>query len=290
MDILSNEIVRDVFREERNRFIRFLSIQKRHLWFWQLTLLILLCIPIVANFQSTLRYLYISQQYVFNVIVICWIFTIVLMPFLWPRKPGDYFHDDFKRGLNPRVWEYDGNWKVELDENSGPILSVSNSDRGGLVLNCLSWTDYEVQFEARIMTEWIGWIIRASSLNDYVHQKLGATNIHTLYKMTGVIQKVGELEHGLLLERKKWYPIRLLARGEWLSVYIKLDDKEHLIFQDQALGEKPPVTIEYTSKVLELPVPTHRQILTPSYRSGSFGFRLHDVEHAHYRRLRAYRL
>ena len=140
------------------------------------------------------------------------------------------------------------------------------------------------------MEEWIGWIVRASSLNDYVHQKLGTNKISTLYQISGIIRKVGEIEHGLSLELRKWYPIRILARGQWLSVYVRSDGKDHLVFQDQALGVKPPVTIEYATDVLEMGLQTSRQVLTPSYRSGSFGFRLHDKEHAQYRDLRAYHL
>lgn len=290
MDILSNEIIRDAFKEERNRLSRFIANQKRHLWFWLLLAMLASLIPIFANIEITLRYLYFNQQFVFNSIILIWIQAIVFLPYFWPRKPGDYFSDNFKGGLHPKIWEYDGDWKVVLDESSGPVLSVTNSDRGGLVIPCLAWTDYEIQFEAKMVTEWIGWIVRASSLNDYVHQKLGPTHIHTLYKMSGIIRKVGELEHGLDLELMRWYPIRILARGEWLSVYIKSDEKEHLIFQDQALGEKPPIMIEFTTNALELPIAAQTQVLTPSFRSGSFGFRLHDVEKAQYRRLRAFHL
>lgn len=177
-----------------------------------------------------------------------------------------------------------------MDENSGAILSVRDSDRGGLALPCLSWTDYELVFEARMLTEWIGWIVRASSLNEYVHQKLGPDNISTLYRMSGIIRKVGEMPHDLPIESNQWYRIRILARGEWLSVYVKIDGKEHLIFQDRALGEKPPVALELRSEQIEIPTQYSHQILAPSYRTGSFGFRLHDVEHAHYRRIGAYHL
>jgi len=290
MDVLSNQVIENVFPEERRRFLQWLREQKRRLIFWFATLLVILVLVFLRNIELIVPYLVFNSQSAFNLILVSWLLAIVLLPFWWPQKPGDFFSENFKSGLDPRIWEYDGEWKIELDENGSPVLNVRNSNRGGLALPCLAWTDYELRFETRIMKEWSGWIVRASSLNDYVHQKLGPDRIVTLYRVSGMLPKVGEIKHDLSIELKRWYKIRILARGDWLSVHIKIDGKDHLIFQDQALGVKPPIEVQFSSKVIEIPIVQSKQIVTPSYRKGSFGFRLYDVEQAQYRKLKAYRL
>jgi len=290
MDVLSNQVIENVFPEERRRFLQWLREQKRRLTFWFATLLVILVLVFLRNIELIVPYLVFNSQSTFNLILVSWLIAIVILPFRWPQKPGDFFSENFKSGLDPRIWEYDGEWKIELDENGSPVLNVRNSNRGGLALPCLAWTDYELRFETRIMKECSGWIVRASSLNDYVHQKLGHDRIVTLYRVSGMLPKVGEIKHDLPIELKRWYQIRILARGDWLSVHIKIDGKDHLIFQDQALGVKPPIEVQFSSKEIEIPTVQSKQIVTPSYRKGSFGFRLYDVEQAQYRKLKAYRL
>lgn len=105
--------------------------------------------------------------------------------------------------MDPRTWEYSGNWKVELDENGSSVLTVTDSNLGGLALPCLSWADYEVRFDMRIIESQAGWIIRASRLNDYVLQKLDLEKITTLYRVSGLLPTLGKLDHNLSIESGK---------------------------------------------------------------------------------------
>jgi len=292
MDQLPNpiQIIEGVFPEERRRFYRFLRQQKRRLRFWLFMLVIAATYLILRNVQVVVPFVFLNSQLVVNWIALLWIVSVAALPLIWPERPGDYFSDRFKSGLNPRIWEFDGDWKAELDENAKPTLSVTNSNRGGLALPCLAWSDYEVLFESRIVHEWTGWIIRASSLNDYVHQKLGPTELHTHYRVSGFLLPVIEITHGQPIEAMTWYQIRLLARGNWLSVYVKVNGKERLLFQKDVLGVQPPIEVEFKGKRGEISPSERRQLLVPNYRAGSFGFRLFGEEKAHFRNLKAYRL
>jgi hypothetical protein len=290
IDELSNEIIRNVFPEERFRFYRFLRQQKRSLRSWLFFVTILMIIFLSINLNHIIPYLWINFQTALNTTLVSWIITIVIFPFVWPFKRGDYFSDDFRNGLDPRIWQYDGNWKVELGEDGKALLTVTDSNIGGLALPCLPWTDYEVNFEMRILNLDGGWIIRASGLYDYVHQKLNKEKIVTLYRISGVFPKVGEMKHGEPIKLNMWYPIRLLARGEWLSVYVKVNGKESLVFQDRALGDKSPIQVGFIQKIEEGSSVSSQQLIAPSFRSGSFGFRIHGEECAQYRKIRAYRL
>jgi len=287
---LSNRIVTEIFPEEERRVLRWLRTQKRNLRNWLVALLAVIGYVFVSNIQAIIPFLALNFQLVFDTVLVVWIGVLVALPFLWPQKPGDMFTEDFKRGLNPRVWEYEGGWKVELDEDGHSVLTVTDSNLGGLALPCLSWADFELQFDTRIIAGNTGWIIRASSLNDYVHQKLDTVRLATLYRVEGLLPTVGSIEHSLPIHEKQWFSVRLLARGNWLSTYMKLKGKEHLIFQDQALGVKPPAQVEVRSEE-KYPHPfAATTIVTPSFRTGSFGFRLHVKDKAQYRNLRAYRL
>ena len=46
----------------------------------------------------------------------------------------------FESGLDPRLWEYEDGYKVELDEDGGAVHTATGADRGGLTLPCLSWS------------------------------------------------------------------------------------------------------------------------------------------------------
>lgn len=287
---LSNDIVRNVFPEEKRRFFRFLQEQKRKARSWLAFFTSLAVLLFLLNIQVTLPYLMLNFQKSIITVLFFWILAIVLLPFIWPFKKGDYFAEDFKRGLDPRIWQFEGDWKVELDEDGNSVLTVTNSNIGGIALPYLHWTDYEFSFDMRILNHDGGWIIRASGLYDYVHQKIDRTELVTFYRIAGHFPEVGRIVHGKAIDFDTWYPVRLLARGEWLSVYLTIEGKEALIFQDRALGDKPPVTVLYQPTKKKQGPPATQAVISPSFRSGSFGFRVHGEERAQYRRIRVYRL
>ena len=103
--------------------------------------------PILLDPATAIRFVVQYQQLAFNCVMVSWLITAIAVPFLWPQKPGDYFHDNFSAGVNPRVWNYVGQWQSRLDENGKPVLVVTESEMGGIAIPCLSWVDYELEFE-----------------------------------------------------------------------------------------------------------------------------------------------
>lgn len=97
MRILSDEIIRGLFIEETNRIVRWLREQKRHLRSWIVAAILLLLYICFRNIEEILAYIYLNQQFVLNVVVIFWIIVVVVIPFLWPQKPGEFFKDDLKK-------------------------------------------------------------------------------------------------------------------------------------------------------------------------------------------------
>ena len=290
MNNIPEQIVENVFPEERKRLLRYLREQKRNLVLWLVLFATLGLLYLGMNLIPTLRYIISNPQVTLNWILFWWIITIVVVSSVWPQKPGDVFREDFKKGINPRVWEYEGNWKTELDEKGKPVLTVTHSELGGLVIPCLSWTDYEVEFATRILNQCTGWLIRASSLNDCVMIQITATHVRPHVRAGGVWLLIGEYEHNLPIKTSEWYGIRTLARGAWVTVYVTIDGKEHMVLQSRILGTRPPVRAEIELVGSEPAGDKASQLLSVSVRTGSFGFRLYGSEEAQFRSLRAYGL
>jgi hypothetical protein len=212
------------------------------------------------------------------------------LPFIWPEKPGDVFSEDFKSGINPRVWEWEGNWKTELDEGGKPILTVTDSELGGLVISCRAWADYELQFDTRIIKECTGWIVRSVDLNDCVMFQLRPELFRPHIRANGIWIRADNLKHGLSIKPSIWYSVRTLVRGSWATVYITVDGREHLVFQDRIFGTQPAVTVELHPMGNQTPDAKPTQVVNISVRVGAFGFRLSGNEMAQFRNIRAYKL
>jgi len=290
MNELPKQVIENVFPEERNRVFAWVKAQKRNLRAWLFALIILSLGYLGSNFQEVFRFVSANQQATYNWVVACWLLAIVALPFIWPEKPGDTFSDAFKSGINPRVWEWEGNWKTELDEGGKPILTVTDSELGGLAIPCRAWTDYELQFDTRIIKECTGWIVRSSNLNDCAMFQLKPELFRPHIRANGIWIRADNLKHGLQIKTGIWYSVRTLVRGSWATVYITVDGKEHLVFQNRFFGTQPAVSVELRPMANQTPDAKTTQVVNISVRVGSFGFRLSGNEMAQFRNIRAYKL
>ncbi len=290
MNRLTDQIVEEVFPEERRRLVVWLNEQKRHLRSWTVLIIILLLIPVILRLPLVVGYIVFHSRLILDLLYFAWLLTVVCIPFIWPQKPGDVFIGHFKSGINPAVWEFEGDWRAELDEYKSTVLSVTASDPGGLALPCLSWTDYELLFDTRIINKVTAWTVRASSLNECVMFQLGPKILLPHYRVSGVWIPLSEIEHGLPIRQHEWFSVRTLIRGPWATIYVSIDGKLHPLFQQRILGTQPPITISINQPPHQIPSAPSRQIVSPTYRSGSFGFRLSSDEHAQFKNLKTYRL
>lgn len=290
LDETSKRLIEEIFAEERKAFIDWIRDRKGRPSFWLVIATVASFAVLLALRHSALQFALVYPQFILNCLFLSLIVATIVAPFIWPIKPGDYFSDKFKKGLSPAKWEFDGEWKADRDESGKPCLTVTNSDRGGLALPCLSWADFEVNFETRILSGYTGWVVRASSMNEYVHIKLSVEQLSRLYRVATVWIPLGAFKHGIPFKLSEWYPVRIVARSNWLTIYIVVDDKRYRILQEDILGIRPPVAVELRSDRIELPYGQNKQLLEPSFRSGSFGFRVHADNKAQFRNLRAYHL
>lgn len=283
------EVVKEVFPEERRKVVSWLREQKRHLRFWTVLTIALFLVPIVARAQDVLAFAASHARTLTDVLFFSWLIVSIFLSFVWPQKPGDFFRDRFRAGINPSVWDYEGEWRVEPDEDGRNVLSVTRSERGGIALPCLAWTDYELQFDTRIINKATAWLVRASSLNDSIMFQLSTKTLFPHYRISGLWLPFDQIEHNLPIIAKEWMTVKTLVRGPWATIYVTLQGQQHRIFQDRIAGTPPPVTVQIGPEALQMPATPSRQVISTSFRTGSFGFRLSTDEHAHFRNVQAYR-
>ena len=293
MSDLSSQIIQNIFPEERNKFILFLREQKRNVRNWLAVLTIAGLVILLSNLDAVVVAVVLNSQVTINWILFLYIVALCIIPSVWPQKPGDFFADDFRKGLDPQIWEAPGQgWKVELDENGKPVLTVTNSERGGLATPCLSWTDYEVRFDTRILNKCTAWIVRASSLNNYAMIQLEDKSINPHRRAAGMwIEKwIEKKPHDFTFKKGQWYSVQTILRGAWIQVWVTVDNDQHLLYQGEILGTQRPQEVHLTT--YDEKAQTHEgiTILDASYRIGSFGFRLSGDEKAQFRNVRAYKL
>ncbi len=71
------------------------------------------------------------------------------------------FKDNFRNNLFLN-WDFEGDWSIERG-----TLRIRNSERGGITKVGALWENYTLSFDARIINECLGVIVRAQNLDDY---------------------------------------------------------------------------------------------------------------------------
>lgn len=290
MSDFPKQVIENIFPEEKNHVISWAKLQKQNLRAWIFALVVIGLCYLGLNYQIVILYLSTNAQFVFDCVIFGWILAIIALPFVWLQKPEDTFVDNFRSGVNPRIWEYEGNWKTELDERGKPVLTVTDSELGGLVVPCRAWTDYEFQFETRIIKECTAWIVRASNLNDCIMFQLRHDLFRPHIRANGIWLKPENIKHGLPIKPNVWYSIRTLVRSSYATVYATVNGKEQMVYQDKIFGTHPAMTVDLRPLVNQAPDIMAAQVVNVSVRVGSFGFRLSGNETAQFRNVRAYRL
>lgn len=95
-------------------------------------------------------------------VVVLWLRTSRL-----ERRFASEFRDNFDGDLRAK-WDYSGPWRIP---EKGVLLvggaQTPDEDGGGITKMGAQWENYEFSFEARIMKECLGVIVRAKDRNNY---------------------------------------------------------------------------------------------------------------------------
>lgn len=177
----------------------------------------------------------------------------------------DVLHETFQHGL--ANWTYYGDWRIERQDELN-ILVITNSDKGGIINPCQTWTDYVFEFETKIVSKYTSWIIRAADIDNYVLLQCGQKALKLVHRGKGVWQNLqwsneNPIQLPMLLPLDTWFGVRIEMRNDHVVVVIILNGKRHTIL-DQPLSIPPFVG-------------------PGSYPRGAVGFRAHGDEVACFR-------
>ena len=140
-------------------------------------------------------------------------------------------------------WDYTGDWRS--DEG---VLSVTNSDDGGLSKSGAAWENYDLTFRFKLVKDCAGWIVRAQGFSRYVMIQCTKTQLrpHTRdrtfpFRLAGQtdpergFKLVKEIPHGLSL--REWNTVKTEVRGYGIRVSIN----ERTVFLDPELLRDLPL-------------------------------------------------
>lgn len=235
-----------------------------------------------------------------NVPLIMWIILIPLCVFLyWQKRKinlvAGEFNDSFENGLGN--WEYDSEgWKIE-QENKEAILSVSDSQDGGITKKGFSWTDYEFVFDTKVISKCSGWIIRAENRSKYLMIQLNLENLNKQMlrlhlKIPGssypwIVMPEVKLNLEKSLKLLEWIKVKIVVLGSNVDVYLNGEHAAHYLLQDPL-----PVSTDEQVQLVEdngltSNVKIKRSYVAMDYSVGRVGFRCAPLaEHAHFRNVR----
>lgn len=216
------------------------------------------------------------------------------------------FRDDFKEGLGK--WNYGSEgWTVEKEKDE-MVLSVMNSDGGGITQAGL-WDSFSFSFENKLLGRGkIGWLVKARDRSNYMMLQFiildskgkfseegleDGTYIRPHFRFEGGWVKWPHerlsLPDSLLkvVRRYNWLKVEIQVRGNNIDVYLEGEHIYHLYLDDPLRVEKIE-NLEYQDeqgkKIGNL---QSKKLNVFSYSQGRVGFRCAPTEeHAHIRKVR----
>lgn len=206
------------------------------------------------------------------------------------------FSDNFNQGLGK--WEFGGEgWKNEK-ELGQDILSVSESQDGGITKRGFNWNDYEFSFETKVISECSGWIVKAENRTKYFMFQLNLTDLDNpslrphlrlndlQYPWVALDKDKVNLTKLNLVKKIKlmeWIKVKILVHSNHVDVYLNGEQVMHHFIPDPIRFEKNIEIRNKDNKTVRL----DKELVVVSYPIGSVGFRCAPpTEHAHFRHVR----
>jgi hypothetical protein len=217
------------------------------------------------------------------------VFTVVII-LMWQKitRLSGYvaitFKDDFRQNLT-KNWDYVGRWQL-VGRNE---LLVTESDMGGITKVGQLWTDYRFEFDALIVNDRIGWIVRAQDLFNYYMIQLTPTLIRPHLRLGGGWILLPERPHSLTIQNNQWIHIVTEVRGS--EVRVQIDEREAYFSSDIFSMKFFQITQQPGGNVVTLVSnPQPNTTIVPSFTTGRVGFRMWGTEEGRIRKCRVRRI
>jgi hypothetical protein len=219
--------------------------------------------------------------------------TMVVLIYSKTRE-RDFYFISLKRNKDKEDWIGDGTFQYERTHKA---YTITNSDSGVIFSKSLTWNDYKLEFDFKILKTSLGVILRATNLSNLVMLQILDSGIRPHIRVNGFWQfwepEDSRLEFQNKLNLDNWYSC--LMECDKGSIRIRIFEwKERTDPEDiyKKFYERNPVFdrvwkiptghIEYSTeqeslmgKIIKNSVP-----FPINLEYGTFGFRNHGLENA----------
>jgi len=165
------------------------------------------------------------QFFLALVIIFVSLITIIYLR----MKEKDFYFISFKNRKHKDDWIGRGVFEYSRTEN---CFMISNSDSGYIYAKSLTWSDYRVSFEFKILRSCLGVVLRAVNLSNYAMLQINTKGIRPHVRVSGgwYVRECKDVD--LCFEKElsldKWY--KCILSCEKGSINIKLFNKESNFF------------------------------------------------------------
>ncbi len=150
---------------------------------------------------------------------------------------------------------------------------ITDSEPGFIYSKCLSWSDYNLSLEFKIVNSCLGVVARAINLSNYVMLQVGENGIRPHIRINGGWRAWEAEETNLKFAKKlaldKWY--RVILSCEKNSIGIKLYEDKNCVFNREWLIPHGAVMFEFKEepegRVVKIPFPINLEYGTVGFRN-----------------------
>ena len=184
---------------------------------------------IVAIILNILAFLCAKKPNVLLALTIFINFVSLVVIIYFRSRERDFHYVSFTRREHKDDWIGKGIFQYERLEK---CFSITAADPGYIYSKSLSWSDYSLSFEFKIVNECIGVIVRAVNLSNYAMLQITQNGIRPHIRINGAwyVRECNEV--GLCFDQQlsldKWYKGSLIC--EKGTVRVLLFDKKKEIF------------------------------------------------------------
>lgn len=168
-----------------------------------------------------------------------------------------------------------GGGKFEFDKSKNAYL-VGACEAGVIFSKCLLWSDYFLKGDFKILNKYLGVVVRATDLLNYVMLQIGKNGIRPHIRVNGGWISYETAETGLTFEKNikdgVWYTFELTVKAE--LIYIKIFNVDAVVIDKSWQIKKGTVAVPVFDKDDDKrKLETH---ISVSFDYGSVGFRNGD--------------
>jgi hypothetical protein len=214
-------------------------------------------------------------------VIVTFVATVVLIYLKMREK--DFYFISLQKDADREDWIGKGIFKYERAHNA---YTITDSYSGFIYSKCLTWSDYVLEFDFKILKESLGVILRATNLSNLVMMQISEEGIRPHIRVNGFWQAWESKESKLVFNKKinldKWYWIRLQCDKGSIRIRIYNADSQAVF---DRVWEIPsgdiPFTYELPNNFGLVAKGTKSSIPFPiNLEYGTIGFRNHNQEKA----------